>query len=190
VTITVRHSKLAAMALAMAAGVLLLIGFLRGAATTAHFAAVTACSPLRPNPLPSNLVGRIPEFSLPDLGGRTISSSSLRGRPVLISFFATWCPPCVEEIPSLEILAERLGTKATVLVVSVDEDEPALRKFFAKGTRTIVTRDEARSVPTSFGTSKFPESFLLDSTGKIRHAFVNQRDWSLPEAVTCVESMK
>jgi thiol-disulfide isomerase/thioredoxin len=190
VTISAHQAKLAAMALAIAAGAFLLIGFLRGAATTAHFAAVTVCSPLRPNPVASNLVARTPDFSLKDLAGQPVTLSNLRGRPVLISFFATWCPPCVEEIPSLEILAERLGPSATVLVVSVDEDEAALRKFFAKGTRTVVTRDEARAVPTSFGTSKFPESFLLDSTGKVRHAFINQRDWSLPEAVTCVQSMK
>jgi len=119
-----------------------------------------------------------------------VSLRKLRGRPVLISFFATWCPPCVEEAPSLEELARRVGNSATVLIVSVDEDLEALKKFYAKGTSVTVVRDESRKVPASFGTSKFPESFLLDAGGKVRYAFINKRDWSGPEAPACVEGLK
>jgi peroxiredoxin len=119
-----------------------------------------------------------------------VSLRSLRGRPVLVSFFATWCPPCVEEAPSLETLAERLGDKATVVVVSVDEDLDALKKFYAQGMRFTVVRDESRRIPTSFGTLKFPESFLIDPAGKIRYAFINQRDWSVPEAAACIEGLR
>jgi len=130
-----------------------------------------------------------PDFTLPDLGGKKIPLRSLRGKPVLVSFFATWCPPCVEETPSLEMLAKRLGDTANVLIVSVDEDMQALRSFFAKGSSAIVVRDESRAVPTSFGTSKYPESFLLDAAGKVRYAFINKRDWSVPEAVACVRGL-
>jgi cytochrome c biogenesis protein CcmG, thiol:disulfide interchange protein DsbE len=118
-----------------------------------------------------------------------VSLRSLRGRPVLISFFATWCPPCVEEAPSLETLARRLAGKATVLVISVDEDFDALKKFYAKGSNATVVRDESRSVATSFGTTKFPESFVVDGSGKVRYAFINQRDWAVPEAVACVAGL-
>ena len=107
-----------------------------------------------------------------------MSLRNLRGRPVLVSFFATWCPPCVEEAPSLDKLARRLGDKATVLVVSVDEDLDALKKFYASGSAATVVRDESQKVPASFGTSKFPESFLIDQGGKVRYAFINKRDWS------------
>jgi len=109
---------------------------------------------------------------------------------VLVSFFATWCPPCVEEAPSLEALARSLGKKATVAVVSVDEDLDALKKFYAKGSQAIVVRDESRKVPASFGTSKFPESFLLDGAGRVRYAFINKRDWSVPAAAACVEGLR
>jgi cytochrome c biogenesis protein CcmG, thiol:disulfide interchange protein DsbE len=152
-------------------------------------AADGACSALRPNPLSANLRALEADFTLPDLAGKMVSVRQLRGRPVLVSFFATWCPPCVEEAPSLEQLARRLGDKATVLVVSVDEDLDALKKFYAKGTVATVVRDDSKKVPTSFGTSKFPESFLLDPAGRVRYAFINQRDWSVPEAAACVEGL-
>jgi thiol-disulfide isomerase/thioredoxin len=183
-------SKFAAAALASAATLFALLGLLDGAHSTARFAEDTACSALRPNSLTSELAASTPAFEVLDLSGKKISLQQFRGKPVLVSFFATWCPPCVEEMPSLELLASRLGDQAKVLVVSVDEDEAALKAFFAKGTKTVVTRDESRAVPDKFGTSKFPESFLIDGNGKLRHAFINKRDWSIPEAVACVAGAK
>jgi cytochrome c biogenesis protein CcmG/thiol:disulfide interchange protein DsbE len=168
------------------AGVLLI----EGAALTVKSAAEGACAVLRPNALTATLRALVPEFDLPSLAGPKVSLRSLRGRPVLVSFFATWCPPCVEEAPSLEELARRLGDNATVAIVSVDEDLNALKKFYAKGSQAIVVRDESRKVPESFGTSKFPESFLIDGSGKVRYAFINKRDWSLPEAAACVAGLK
>jgi cytochrome c biogenesis protein CcmG/thiol:disulfide interchange protein DsbE len=160
-----------------------------GAASTVKSAADGACSAVRPNPLSANLRALEADFTLPDLTGKPVSLRQLRGRPVLVSFFATWCPPCVEEAPSLEQLARSVGNKATVLIVSVDEDLDALKKFYAKGSSATVVRDESHKVPASFGTSKYPESFLLDGKGRVRYAFINQRDWSLPEAATCVEGL-
>ncbi len=175
-----------AAAVTVAAGALLI----EGAASTVKSAEEVACAALRPDPLSAKLRALVPDFQLPDLTGRKVSLRSLLGRPVLVSFFATWCPPCVAEAPTLEILAGRLGDKGTVAVVSVDEDLEALKKFYAKGSQTLVLRDESRGVPSSFGTTQFPESFLLDARGKVRYAFLNRRDWSLPEAVACVEGLR
>lgn len=161
-----------------------------GAASTVKSAADGACAALRPNPLTPTLRALVPEFELPDLSGKMVSLRSLLGKPVLVSFFATWCPPCVEEAPSLDTLAARLGDKATVAIVSVDEDFDALKKFFAKGSKATVLRDESRKVPTSFGTTLYPETFLLDGGGKVRYAFINKRDWSVPEAAACIEALK
>jgi cytochrome c biogenesis protein CcmG/thiol:disulfide interchange protein DsbE len=188
--VTVPTSKIAAVVLASAATVFTLLGLLHGAHSTARFAEDTVCSALRPDPLTASLAAATPAFEVADLTGKKVSLQQFRGKPVLVSFFATWCPPCVEEMPSLELLARRLGSQAQVLVVSVDEDEAALKQFFAKGTNTLVTRDESRAVPGLFGTSKFPETFLIGPEGKIRHAFINKRDWSIPEAATCVAGVK
>ena len=179
-----------AACIAAAATVLAGALLLQGAASTVRSAAEGACASLRPNPLSAAVRALIPDFELPDLAGKKVSLRSLRGRPVLISFFATWCPPCVEEAPSLEELARRLGAKATVAVVSVDEDLDALKKFYAKGSQATVVRDESRKIPATFGTSKFPESFLIDGAGKVRYAFINKRDWSVPEAAACIEGLR
>jgi len=175
---------------AVAAVVVALVVLMTGAASTVRSSADAACSAMRPNPLSASLRSLQADFTLPGLDGKMVSLRQLRGRPVLVSFFATWCPPCVEEAPSLEALARRVGDKATVLVVSVDEDLEALRKFYAKGSAAIVVRDESRKVPESFGTSKFPESFLLDAGGKVRYAFINRRDWSAAAAAACVEGLR
>jgi peroxiredoxin len=136
------------------------------------------------------LWGPAPDFDLPDAAGKRWSLHALRERPVLVSFWATWCPPCVEEMPSLETLARRLGDRATVLAVSVDDSWDAIRGFFPRGTALTILLDPTREVPARFGTSKFPESFLIDRNGHVRYAFINQRDWSLPEAAACIEDIR
>jgi peroxiredoxin len=169
---------------------LVAVMLLRAAASTVRSTAEGDCAALRPSHLSPTLRKLEPDFQLPDLEGKSVSMRSLRGRPVLVSFFATWCPPCVEEAPTLEVLAGRLGDRARVVVVSVDEDADALKKFYAHGSLASVLRDPSRAVPTSFGTSKYPESFLVDGAGRVRYAFINKRDWSTPEAAACVLGLR
>jgi cytochrome c biogenesis protein CcmG, thiol:disulfide interchange protein DsbE len=168
----------------------LAVRFFAGAASTATLVHDSACHPLSPDPLSPRLHGLAPDFELSDKTGKRWSLHALRGRPVLVSFWATWCQPCVEEIPSLETLARRLGDQAVILAVSVDENWDAIHKFFPRGTPLTVLLDPSREIPARYGTSKFPESFLIDPTGHVRHAFINQRDWSGPEATSCIASMK
>ena len=127
--------------------------------------------------------GVTPDFQLPDLGGHTVSLSAQRGHPVLLNFWATWCPPCVDEVPSLEDLARRIdGTDLRLLAVSVDDDWNAIRRFFVKGSAMGVLLDTSHDVSKKFGTTQYPESF--------RYYFINKRDWSRPEAVACLESLR
>jgi cytochrome c biogenesis protein CcmG/thiol:disulfide interchange protein DsbE len=163
---------------------------LPGAAWTAAAARDSACRTLEPDPLSPKLRGLAPDFELADAAGKTMVAAFASGRPVLVSFWATWCPPCVQEMPSLEALARRLGDRATVLAVSVDENWEAIRKFFPNGTPLTVLLDPSREAPASFGTSQFPESFLIDPSGHVRYAFINQRDWSVPEAAACIEDVR
>ena len=117
--------------------------------------------------------------------------SAQRGHPVLLNFWATWCPPCVDEVPSLEDLARKLdGTDLRMLAVSVDDDWGAIRRFFPKGSAIGVLLDTSHDIPKKFGTEKFPESFLIDAAGRVRYYFINKRDWSRPEAVACLESLR
>lgn len=179
-----------AVAIVAVATATLAVRFFAGAAWTAAAARNSACGTLMPDPLAPKLRGLAPDFDLADASGKKWSLHALRGRPVLVSFWATWCPPCVQEMPSLEALARRLGDRATILAVSVDENWEAIRKFFPKGTPLTVLLDPSRAAPASYGTSQFPESFLIDPSGHVRYAFINQRDWSVPEAAACIEDLR
>ena len=96
-----------------------------------------------------------------------MSLSAQRGHPVMLNFWATWCPPCVDEIPALEDLARRIdGTDLRLLAVSVDEDWDTVRRFFAKGTRIGVLHDASKELPKKYGTEKYPETFLIDAQGQ------------------------
>ena len=155
-------------------------------------ARANACRALAPDPVPAFLLNReAPDFQLPDATGKMVSLSAQRGHPVLVNFWATWCPPCVEEVPAMEDLARRIEkTDIRMLAVSVDESWDIVKRFFANGTKMGVLLDVSKNVPKSFGTEKFPESFMVDASGKVRHYFINKRDWSKPEALACLESLR
>ncbi len=168
------------------------VRFVSGARDTLARTRDGACVALQPDPLPDFLRnGAPPDFQLPDAAGHTVSLGQQRGHPVLLNFWATWCPPCVDEVPSLEDLANRLrGTDMRMLAVSVDDSWDPIRRFFAKGTDIGVLLDTSHDVPKKFGTEKFPETFMIDAAGRVRYYFINKRDWSRPEAVACLESLR
>jgi peroxiredoxin len=168
------------------------VRFVMGAHDTLARTRDGACQALAPDPLPAALRDKpTPDFQLPDANGQTVSLKAQVGHPVFLNFWATWCPPCVEEMPALEDLARRIdGTDMRLLAVSVDEDWPVVRRFFAKGSRMGVLLDTSKDVPKSFGTEKYPETFLIDAAGKVRYYFINKRDWTRPEAVACLESLR
>jgi peroxiredoxin len=184
---------------ALVAGILvtLFVRALPEAMTRAHdgeqVGRASACEALQPTP--TNVAfGRLPvqapDFALKDWSGREVKLSSLRGQVVLVNFWATWCPTCVVEMGSMERLVElERGKKFHLLAVSVDDDWPPIRKFFAKGTPLDVVLDSARAVPTAWGTKQFPESFLIDKDGTIRYYIVSNRDWSASAVTACIDAM-
>jgi peroxiredoxin len=184
--------RLAPVALTALAIAFVAVRFLGAAHETLARTRGGACLALTPDPLPEFLRnGLAPDFQLPDAAGRTVSLRGQLGHPVLLNFWATWCPPCVEEVPSLEDFARKIdGTDLRFLAVSVDDDWGAIRRFFIKGTQIGVLLDASHDVPKTFGTEKYPESFLIDATGHVRYYFINKRDWSRPEAVACLESLR
>lgn len=166
--------------------------FFSAAAKGVERTRAAACRALRPDPVPAALANReAPDFELPDVEGRKISLRAQRGHPVVLNFWATWCPPCIEEMPSMETLALGLSnTDIPILAVSLDEGWEPVRRFFARGTRLGVVLDESKEVPKRYGTEKYPETFFIDAQGRVRHYFINKRDWSRPEAIACLESLR
>ncbi len=175
---------------AVAAG-LISAQFLQAARDTARDTRSSACRALSPAPLPPSLeTGEPPDFELSDGSGKKVSLRSLRGRPVLLNFWFTTCPPCAEEMPSLEELARRVGDQAVVLAVSVDEGWDEVKRFFPHGTPLSLLHDPAKESSKRFGTEKFPETYLIDKNGRVRYYFVDKRDWTQGEAQMCLESLR
>lgn len=168
------------------------VQFMTAAAEDLVRTRAAACKALRPDPIPPSLQNvDAPDFELPDASGRTISLRSQRGHPVFLNFWATWCPPCTEEMPSLERMAAALeGSGISTLAVSVDESWNEVKAFFAQGTKLGVLLDASKEVPKKYTTEKYPETFLIDAQGRVRHYFISKRDWSRPEAIACLESLR
>jgi thiol-disulfide isomerase/thioredoxin len=169
-------------ALTAAAVAFIAVRFMAGAHETLTRTRDGACQALDPAPVPAALASGPPDFQLPDANGKMVS---------LVNFWATWCQPCIDEVPSLEELARKLkGTDLRFLAVSVDDSWEPIRRFFSRGTDIGVLLDTKHDVPKSFGTEKYPESFMIDAQGRVRYYFINKRDWSRAEAVTCLESLR
>ncbi|HUJ28341.1 MAG TPA: TlpA disulfide reductase family protein [Myxococcales bacterium] len=129
-------------------------------------------------------------FKLPARGGGDLDLSSMKGKLVLVNFWATWCPPCRDEMPSLTRLAQQFDPQTfEVLAVSVDDGWAPVDKFLAQPqTPFRVVLDEGAKVSRTYGTTKFPESYLVDRDGKLRLKFIGPRNWVDPNMSTLLES--
>jgi peroxiredoxin len=130
--------------------------------------------------------GVAPPVRLPSLAGGEVDLGSLRGRVVVLNFWATWCPPCVAEMPSLERLHRTLGPEGlAVVTVSTDEDEAELRRFVSEHALTLpVLRDPGGRVAASdYRTTGYPETFTLDRGGVLLEHTVGPAEWDTPAAL-------
>lgn len=124
-----------------------------------------------------------PNFALTD-SEKTVSLDQLRGKPVLLNFWATWCPPCIQEMPSLVQLQKQMGSRVTILAVSEDADDAAYKQFVRDHNIDLLTvRDAKNSANSLYGTFKFPETYVIDKDGVIRRKFIGAADWNNPEIV-------
>jgi len=124
-----------------------------------------------------------PDFTITD-AQRTVTLSQLRGKPVLLNFWASWCAPCVEEMPSLVQLQRVVGNKVTILAVSEDADDRPYQQFVRDHNVDLLTvRDTHQTVNGQYGTFKFPETYVIDKDGKIVRKFIGAIDWTNPEIV-------
>jgi peroxiredoxin len=121
-----------------------------------------------------------PDFTVND-GSTSIHLASYRGKVVLLNFWASWCEPCVVELPTLLALHHDQPDLA-ILAISVDEDPDAYARFLARRHVDLITvRDPSESVPKLFHSEQWPETYLIDRQGVIRRKFIGAQDWSSPE---------
>lgn len=133
-----------------------------------------------------------PDFTLQDLSGKQVQLSSLKGKVVLVNFWATWCPPCREEIPSMVKLNQVMqGKNFQMLAISVDEGgKQAVQEFFRQnGVSLPALFDTDGSVSRRYGTTGVPETFIVDGKGMIRKKVIGGVDWSAPEVLQYLEQL-
>jgi cytochrome c biogenesis protein CcmG/thiol:disulfide interchange protein DsbE len=131
---------------------------------------------------PPRIGSQAPDFTVQD-SDRSVKLSDYHGQIVVLNFWATWCPPCVEEMPSLVEMQRRMKSKGiTVLAVSVDVDQGAYNQFLKDHNINLTTvRDAGQKSNTLYGTFKFPETYIIDRNGVMRRKFIGAIDWTAPD---------
>ncbi|MFK7984505.1 MAG: TlpA family protein disulfide reductase [Sandaracinaceae bacterium] len=120
---------------------------------------------------------RAPEIGLTDLNGNRVTTQSLRGKVVLVDFWASWCEPCAEEMPVLERLYQRYrGQGFTVIAVSQDRTAANMRTFLGEHRVSFpVVHDAQHAVAGRYGPGTMPSSFIIDRRGVVRHIHAGYR---------------
>ena len=133
---------------------------------------------------PPRIGSAAPDFVVQD-ADRKVELRDFRGKTLVLNFWATWCPPCVDEMPSLVQLEQRFGNKGiTVVGVSVDVDSDAYHKFLKDYKVDFLTvRDPDQKSSRLYGTFKYPETYVIDRNGIVRRKFIGPVDWNQPEIV-------
>jgi peroxiredoxin len=120
-----------------------------------------------------------PDFTFKDQAGKQYPLADFRGKVVLVNFWATWCPPCREEMPSLEQLQHRMAQRPfTILALSVDDSwEPVNRFMKENGLGLTIYDDFDKKASTLYGSFKYPETYIVDKKGKVAYKIVGPTDW-------------
>jgi cytochrome c biogenesis protein CcmG/thiol:disulfide interchange protein DsbE len=132
-----------------------------------------------------------PDFSITADNGRTLSPTSFGGKLLVLNFWATWCPPCIEELPSLNQFQRRFANSGVVVLgISIDKDEKAYRDFLARARVSFLTaRDPENKINVEYGTLKVPETYIIDSSGKVLRKIISNTDWMSERMIRDMESL-
>jgi peroxiredoxin len=134
---------------------------------------------------------RAPSFDLRTGDGAGLALSGYEGKWVLLNFWATYCKPCVDEMPSLNALHKELKDRGLIVVgISIDEDAEAYSQFIAQMGIVFPTgRDPERQVMSQYGTRLVPETYLIDPQGTVIRKYVNWQDWGNSEIINYLRSL-
>src|SRR3954454_17639140 len=130
-----------------------------------------------------------PDFTITADTGQTVSVPDFKGKLLVLNFWASWCPPCVEETPSLSQFAAAYAPKGVVVLgVSVDKDEKAYKSFLAKFRPNFLTAREFKT-HEDYGTFMYPETYIIDSKGKVLKKYAEPVDWMDPRITQLIDSL-
>ena len=132
-----------------------------------------------------------PDFTLPALGGSSLALHDFREHVVVLNFWATWCPPCVDEVPSLRKFAEQMRLAGVVVIgVSADRNRAAVEKFTADNRLSYpIAHDSSQTVAARYGTFKYPETYIIGRDGRVARKIVGAVDWQNPSLLSAVQQL-
>ena len=170
----------------------LLLLVLAGAGTAVEDGVVSVERPRLGEFIPNSPPIPAPTISVVDLAGNTVSLSDFAGGLVLINFWATWCEPCLREMPSLERMQSRLGDKITVVAISEDRGgsktvEPFINKLGLKSFKTYL--DPKSAAGRAFKVAGLPTSFLIDREGRVLGRVEGAAEWDSPKLLGILKSL-
>ena len=133
---------------------------------------------------PQHVGSAAKEFTVRD-SDHQVSLNQFRGQVVILNFWATWCPPCMQELPSMMDMQNQLRSRGVVVLgVSIDVDDDAYHRFLKQRSVNFVTvRDPEQRVAGMYGTSGWPESYIIDRQGVLRRKVVGPINWDSPEVL-------
>jgi peroxiredoxin len=132
-----------------------------------------------------------PGFSIKTDDGREISSNNFGGKVLVLNFWATWCPPCIDEIPSLNAFARQMREKGVVVLgISVDTNERAYSSFLKQVPLNFMTaRDPESNISANYGTFKYPETYIIDRNGKVLQKHIGPQIWTDKALVDSIQGL-
>lgn len=135
--------------------------------------------------------GATPELKLSGLDGKNYDLNDYKGKVVLVQFWATYCGPCREEMPSMNKLLKKLGNKGfDILAVDMGETEPEVETFVnqVKPDFTILLDPEGKAIG-DWNAFAVPANFLIDKTGQIRYTLFGGTDWGSPQIAKVINQL-
>jgi len=130
-----------------------------------------------------------PDFTITADTGQTVSVPNFKGKLLVLNFWASWCPPCVEETPSLSQFAATYAPKGVVVLgVSVDKDEKAYKNFLQRFKPNFLTAREFKA-HEDYGTFMYPETYIIDAKGKVLKKYAEPVDWMDPRITQLIDSL-
>jgi thiol-disulfide isomerase/thioredoxin len=135
--------------------------------------------------------GATPPLALNDINGKPLKLEDYRGKVVMVQFWATYCPPCLKEMPSMMRLQSKLAGKPfVILAVNMGETEKEVKDFFTKVNADFITlMDNDGKAISAWKVFVAPSTFLVDPKGNIRYALQGGAEWDAPEYVQKIREM-
>jgi cytochrome c biogenesis protein CcmG/thiol:disulfide interchange protein DsbE len=132
-----------------------------------------------------------PRFRVTTETGKTLTEKDFGGKLLVLNFWASWCPPCQEETPSMNQFAQAMRPKGVVVLgISVDERPGAYQRFLQREKVAFETAlDPTSDISASYGTFKFPETYVIDRDGRVLRKYIGPRDWTDPEIVKDIATL-